>query len=198
MRVRIECAHDRVAPIGEVRPNPKNPNQHPPEQVQVLVHVLKTHGWRSPVTISTRSGLVVRGHGRLLAAQSMGLTEVPVDDQHYESEEAELQDLIADNESQSLSAMSETALRDLLKDFPGNAMDFGMTLEQLQDLIATPEVSIQERKVYPPPKRVWVLIGIPVESYGSIAQHIETIAAMDETIVESTVGDAPDDEADED
>jgi hypothetical protein len=29
---------------------------------------IQAHGWRAPVTVSKRSGLAVRGHGRLAAA----------------------------------------------------------------------------------------------------------------------------------
>ena len=31
--VPVFCAHDAIVPLKDLRPNPKNPNQHPPEQI---------------------------------------------------------------------------------------------------------------------------------------------------------------------
>ena len=93
--VPVYCSHDKIVPIEEVKPNPKNPNQHPESQIEMLAKIITTQGWRAPVTVSTRSGLVVRGHGRLMAAKFAGLEFVPVDFQHYESNDAELADLLA-------------------------------------------------------------------------------------------------------
>ena len=95
--IPVYCAHDAVVPVSEMRPNPKNPNTHPEEQLKRLGAIIRGAGWRNPITVSTRSGLIVRGHGRLAAAQMEGLTEVPVDYQNYASDAEELADLVADN-----------------------------------------------------------------------------------------------------
>ena len=95
--VPIYCAFDDVVEVGLVKPNPSNPNTHPLDQIELLAKIIQAQGWRAPVTVSTLSGLVVRGHGRLMAAIHAGLSHVPVDYQHYDSEEAETADLIADN-----------------------------------------------------------------------------------------------------
>lgn len=66
--IPVYCAHDAVVPVSEMRPNPKNPNTHPEEQLKRLGAIIRGAGWRNPITVSTRSGLIVRGHGRLAAA----------------------------------------------------------------------------------------------------------------------------------
>lgn len=81
--IPVFCAFDKIIPVEDVKQNPKNPNQHPPEQVELLAKIIKAQGWRAPVTVSTLSGLVVRGHGRLMAAIHAGLSHVPVDFQEY-------------------------------------------------------------------------------------------------------------------
>ena len=91
--IPVYCAHDAIVPLGELRPNPKNPNMHPEEQLKRLGAIIRGAGWRNPITVSTRSGLIVRGHGRLAAAQLEGLTEAPVDYQNYTSDAEELADL---------------------------------------------------------------------------------------------------------
>ena len=58
--IPVFCAFDEILPTEEIRPNPKNPNQHPGSQVELLAKIITKQGWRAPVTVSTRSGLVVR------------------------------------------------------------------------------------------------------------------------------------------
>ena len=87
----VYCAHDEMVPTGRLKPNPRNPNTHPDEQVRLLAKIITENGWRAPITVSTRSGYVVRGHGRLMAAIYAGLDECPVDYQGYDSDEQELQ-----------------------------------------------------------------------------------------------------------
>ena len=95
--IPVYCSHDAIVAVADLIPNPDNPNRHPAEQVKKLGAVIRGNGWRQPITVSTRSGMIVKGHGRLLAAELEELTEAPVDYQNYESEAAELADLWADN-----------------------------------------------------------------------------------------------------
>ena len=111
--IPVYCAFDEAVEIEKVKPNPKNPNMHPDEQIELLAAVIQKRGWRSPVTVSTRSGLVVRGHGRLMAAIHAGMSHVPVDFQHYDSEDAEMADLVADNKIAELAEMDDKMLADI-------------------------------------------------------------------------------------
>lgn len=111
--VPVYCAHDKVERITDVKPNPKNPNQHPPEQIKLLAAIIRRQGWRAPITVSTRSGYIVKGHGRLLAAQYMEAEYVPVDYQNYNSDEEEIADLIADNRLAELSEIDNAMLAEL-------------------------------------------------------------------------------------
>jgi len=111
--VPVFCAHDAIVDISELRPNPRNPNRHPREQIRALGEIIRAAGWRGPITVSKRSGLIVRGHGRLLAAQLEDLEEAPVDYQEYASEAEEMADLVADNRLAELSEIDQAALADL-------------------------------------------------------------------------------------
>ena len=109
--VPVFCAHDAIVPLKDLRPNPKNPNQHPPEQIKLLASVIRATGWRGPITVSTRSGYIVKGHGRLMAAELDDLKEVPVDYQNYASEAEEMADLTADNRIAELATIADRAVR---------------------------------------------------------------------------------------
>lgn len=125
--IPVYCAFDEIVPVEQVKPNPKNPNQHPDKQIELLAKIIKEQGWRAPVTVSTRSGLVVRGHGRLQAAIAAGLSRVPVDYQSYDSEESELADLIADNRLSELADLDKEMLFDLFQDMEGSDFDMFLT-----------------------------------------------------------------------
>ena len=80
--IPVYCTHDKIVPVEELRPNPQNPNHHPDDQVELLAKIIEKQGWRQPVKVSTRSGLIVSGHGRYEAALLLGCP-VPVDFQEY-------------------------------------------------------------------------------------------------------------------
>jgi hypothetical protein len=68
--VKVECAYNELWPIERLKENPRNPNTHPQKQIDLLAKIIRETGWRSPIVVSARSGYVVKGHGRLLAARA--------------------------------------------------------------------------------------------------------------------------------
>ena len=138
----IYCSHTEMMPIEQVIPNPRNPNKHPDKQIELLAKIIKNQGWRAPITVSTHSGFIVRGHGRLLAVQKLGLTEVPVDCQDYATEAEEWADLIADNRLAELSEFDDALLGDLLKDLGDMDADLvGFSAKEINQLLAALEDS---------------------------------------------------------
>lgn len=125
--IKVFCAHDELVAIERVIGNPRNPNTHPASQIELLARVISAQGWRAPITVSTRSGFVVRGHGRLAAAKLLCAESVPVDFQDYETEAAEYADLIADNRIAELAELDLPALVDLLAEFDTGGFDMGLT-----------------------------------------------------------------------
>lgn len=125
--IKVYCAFDKMVKINDLIPNPQNPNKHPQEQIELLAGIIEQNGWRAPVTVSKRSGMVVKGHGRLLAAKHLGLEEVPVDFQDYESEALELADLMADNRIAELSYIDKRKLLNLFEEFDTGEVDFSLS-----------------------------------------------------------------------
>lgn len=137
--IPIYCAHDAMVATSVLEGNPRNPNRHPDDQIRLLAKIIVTQGWRAPITVSKRSGQIVRGHGRLLAAQAAGLTFCPVDYQDYESDEAEYADLVADNRLAELAELDRPTLKDLLQDLDTGALDMeltGFTEDALAELMS--------------------------------------------------------------
>lgn len=123
---QIYCAHTDLVATDSLVENPRNPNRHPEEQIIALAKIIRHQGWRNPIVVSRRSGFVVKGHGRLLAARMLSLETVPVDYQDYENEAAEWADMIADNKIAELSNMDEQMLNGLMQELEGE-IDLALT-----------------------------------------------------------------------
>ena len=64
-------------PVEKLVPYGKNPRQIPEEAIAKVAGSLKAFGFRQPIVVDSE-GVIVVGHTRLLAAQRLGFTEVPV------------------------------------------------------------------------------------------------------------------------
>jgi len=96
-KIKIHCSHTELRDPTSLVEHPRNYNTHPAEQIRLLAKIIKHQGWRNPITVSKRSGFVVKGHGRLAAAMLLKAEKVPVDIQEYKDEASEVADMIADN-----------------------------------------------------------------------------------------------------
>lgn len=96
--VQIKSKDIKIEPIEKLVGDPKNENVHSEKQIEVLQKIIKVNGFREPLVVSNRSGYIVCGHGRLQAAKSLGMKELPVIYQDFENEAEETRHRIADNE----------------------------------------------------------------------------------------------------
>lgn len=128
--IEIRAKDIRMVKLANVRPNPKNRNQHPDEQIARLAQVYRYQGFREPIIISNQSGLLVCGHGRILAAKLAGLLEVPAMYQDFESPEQEYAHATADN---ALPAWAELDLAGINTDVPDLGPDFDIDLLGIRD-----------------------------------------------------------------
>ena len=62
--------------IADLLPYANNARTHSPEQVQQIAASIREFGWTNPVLIDQNNGIIA-GHGRALAAEKVGMTEVP-------------------------------------------------------------------------------------------------------------------------
>ncbi len=124
--VPVFCRYDEILPVAKIKPNPRNPNQHPENQLEMLVKIIEKQGWRAPISIGRRSGYVVRGHARLHVAKVLG-GFAPVEWQEYDSDESEIADLIADNRIAELAVLSEEQLAELLREIDASGLGLDLT-----------------------------------------------------------------------
>ena len=136
--VPVFCAHDAIVDVAKLVPNPKNPNQHPDSQIQLLGRIIRQTGWRQPITVSKRSGFIVKGHGRLSAALLEGMKEAPVDYQNYTTEAEEYADLVADNRIAELAETDNRLLADIFAEIDTGEIPMeltGYTEDEVESLV---------------------------------------------------------------
>lgn len=136
--VPVFCAHDAIVDVAKLVPNPKNPNQHPDNQIQLLGRIIRQTGWRAPITVSKRSGFIVKGHGRLAAALLEGMKEAPVDYQTYTNDAEEYADLVADNRIAELAETDQKLLADIFADIDTGEIPMeltGYTEDEVENLV---------------------------------------------------------------
>jgi DNA modification methylase len=141
----VHCSFSEIVDIVSLIPNPRNPNQHSEKQIQLLAKIIKNQGWRAPITVSSRSGFIVRGHGRLMAAKLLGVEQVPIDRQDYATEAEEWADLVADNRIAELSEIDESLLKQLMGDIRESELDIelsGFSLDEITELLGPADTDI--------------------------------------------------------
>lgn len=97
MEFLIHCKYDELLDLKYIKEHPKNRNKHGQDQIERLAKLYKYHGVRHPIIVSKLTGLMVVGHGRMLAALRAGMKTFPVVYQDFESSEAEYAFIQSDN-----------------------------------------------------------------------------------------------------
>jgi DNA modification methylase len=61
---------------ASLKPDPRNARTHSKRQVEQIIASIREFGFTNPILLDPE-GVLIAGHGRLLAAKSMGMAEVP-------------------------------------------------------------------------------------------------------------------------
>ena len=77
MTLSFTPEHIETWPLARLKPYARNAKTHGAEQVAKIAASMAEFGWTVPVLVDG-DGEVIAGHGRILAAEQLGLTQVPV------------------------------------------------------------------------------------------------------------------------
>jgi DNA modification methylase len=127
-----------LRPIENVFPYPRNPRQIPQIAIDKVARSIQEFGFRQPIVVD-RKGVVIVGHVRLLAAQKLELTQVPV---HVATELTTAQVnayRLADNRTNEEASWDTEALALELASLKLDEFDLDLTgfnLDEIQELLA--------------------------------------------------------------
>lgn len=97
-------------PLDKIIPYPQNPRTHPPAQISLLASLMKKRGVDQPIVVDEQ-GVILKGHGRRLAAIEAGFAEFPVAVHRGLSDTEKRAMRIEDNQLALLSGWDEELLR---------------------------------------------------------------------------------------
>jgi DNA modification methylase len=117
-------------PLARLQPYAKNAKVHGADQVAKLAASMAEFGWTVPCLVA-EDGELIAGHGRVLAATQLGLTEAPVIVLGHLTEAQRRAYRIADNRLSELASWDEALLSAELQDLLAD--DFDLSLVGFSD-----------------------------------------------------------------
>jgi DNA modification methylase len=128
-----------MRPVAELVPYAWNARTHPPEQVAQIAASIRRFGFTMPMLVA-EDGAIIAGHGRLLAAQQLGISDVPVMVARGWSEEDRRVYCLADNRLAETSEWNPEMLglewKDLVALGAGDDLSaIGFSEEDIADLV---------------------------------------------------------------
>lgn len=123
-----------MAKIGNVRkvrledltPYARNARIHDEKQVDAIAESISRFGFISPV-LADADGNVIAGHGRIMAAEKLGMKEVPVVNVEGLSEEERRAYILADNRLAEMGSWNMDTVAEELKDLKLDGFDLDLT-----------------------------------------------------------------------
>jgi DNA modification methylase len=97
MLLQAMVKHIELWLIDKLIPFARNPRTHSEAQIAQIAASIAEFGFNNPILVDTKAGIIA-GHGRLLAARKLGLTEVPVIVLDHLTEAQKRAYIIADNQ----------------------------------------------------------------------------------------------------
>lgn len=137
----------------KLTPYARNSRTHSPQQVKQIAASIKEFGFTNPVLIDEANGIIA-GHGRVMAAEHLQLTEVPCIRLEYLTETQKMAYVIADNKLALNAGWDEEMLNLELHDLHAADFDIGMIgfePDELSDLMGYDDKEVIEDKVPEPP-----------------------------------------------
>jgi DNA modification methylase len=122
---RISNLRVEYLPLSLLKVDPRNPRLPSLRQIKQIARSIRSFGFNVPVLLDG-SNKVLAGHGRLLAAQSIGLNEIPIIRLDALSEAQARAFSIADNKLCENSTWDEQLLGEIFVELSALNLDFSL------------------------------------------------------------------------
>ena len=129
------CTPIKRVATGDLIPYANNSRVHSDEQVNPIASSIKEFGFLNPIIVDGDNGIIA-GHGRVMAANKLGIKELPCVDASHLSEAQKKAYVIADNKIALNSEWDDSILRvefEALKELDFDLTLTGFSLDELSD-----------------------------------------------------------------
>ncbi len=140
-------------PVDALIPYARNARTHSDAQVALIAGSIREFGFNNPVLVDGANGIIA-GHGRVLAAQKLGLTSVPTIELSHLSEAQKRAYILADNRLAEQAGWDRELLALELGDLQVleiNLGDLGFAAADLDALLGLNQSDPREDEVPEPP-----------------------------------------------
>lgn len=124
-------------PPDRLVPYAKNSRTHSEEQIEKIAKSMQRFGFTNPILVDSKDGIIA-GHGRLMAANKIGLAEIPVIVLDHLTDEERRAYIIADNRLAEDAGWDRDILADELADLRDEDFDLsviGFSEDELSELL---------------------------------------------------------------
>jgi len=153
--------------VSELIPYARNSRTHSDEQVAQIAASIREWGWTTPVLCDDK-GSIIAGHGRVMAARKLGLSEVPVMTATGWSEAQKRAYILADNQLALNAGWDMDLLKVEIQELAGDDFDLdliGFDDKTLAGLLNDPTEGLTDADETPEPPAdpvtvlgdVWIL-----------------------------------------
>ena len=125
MTVHMRPSQIEFWPLDRLKPYARNAKTHDADQVARIAASMAEFGWTVPCLVAA-DGELIAGHGRVLAAAQLGLTEAPVIVLDHLTEAQRRAYRIADNKLTELGGWDEALLLEELRGLLAEEFDLGL------------------------------------------------------------------------
>jgi len=135
--------HVEKRPVASLIPYARNSRTHSDEQVAQIAASIKEWGWTVPVLIDPDGGIIA-GHGRILAAQKIGIDQVPCMIAAGWTEAQKRAYIIADNKLALNAGWDDDMLKIEFQELEHLKFDMeltGFSVEEMDGLFFEPDFS---------------------------------------------------------
>ena len=140
MSIHIPSVIEKV-PIDSLIPYAKNARTHSEDQIDQIANSMREFGWTSPVLVDADGGIIA-GHGRLLAAKKVGLSQVPVIRLAHLTEAQRRALVLADNKLALNARWDNQLLAEEIRMLDSEQFDLsviGFSLDEIENLTVEPD-----------------------------------------------------------
>ena len=150
-------------PIGDLVPYARNARTHSAAQVALIAGSISEFGFTNPVLVDGANGIIA-GHGRVMAARSLGMTRVPVIELAHLTEAQKRAYVLADNKLAEQAGWDRDLLAIEVADLAALGVelcDLGFAAAEIDDLLRRGAGDPREDEVPPVPE-------VPVSRSGDL------------------------------
>jgi hypothetical protein len=141
----------KTVSVASLVPYARNSRTHSQQQVDKIAASIREFGFLNPIIVDGQNGIIA-GHGRVMAAQKLGLTDLPVIEASHLTEAQRRAYVIADNRLALDAGWDNELLKVELQDLDSQGFDLlltGFELGEIADFLAEPTEGLTDEDAVP-------------------------------------------------